>query len=1418
MNKNQLKKVINTLQTYVDNKIDNLPASYEEKLLLTVPKESIDKSKADAATNENPYTINIPGNGFEYVEGMFNNADIIIEYNGKKYMITEAVYNTDDDIYFIESENNYFAFDINKINSSDTQLLIFKLDTTNITDIKLYMRKKDINIANLKVGNSISIGRVGSRGPYSAAIGYNVEASGTNSHAEGNDTEALGHSSHAEGSNTIASGSFSHAEGIDTKALGDSSHTEGVGTTASGESSHAEGYYTKASSEYQHVQGKYNIEDTAKKYAHIVGNGKRDNNRSNAHTLDWQGNAWFAGEVQGSNIPHIISEETVLTVPAASIDKTKAAAARVDAPYNLDVSSVFTKDDTKEYFITYGGKTFNIDNNDINISVGYNAEGVEDATKTQIVIYKLDTTNVTDINVVAKKIQYLDDLYLDKDLKIKNSISVGNRMGAIGEYSSAIGVNVIASGESSHAEGAYTTASGISSHAEGAYTTASRNYSHAEGYKTIASGNYSHAEGVMTTASGYKSHAEGAYTIASGDSSHAEGDSTKASSDHQHVQGRYNIEDTANKYAHIVGNGKKDKSTNYEEVRSNAHTLDWEGNAWYAGEVQATNLPYTISETALFNITVDQLNKAYTESQSSDDSTMYIEVPNFTIKDDTLFFIEINNKRYRLSGLYTEDITEHNKTRLSMVFFNINDTTNNIQGGDAQTYIDKTNEYSENVALVSINRIDDKKPPIFTSGIKLFEISVNKLNMILLGKDVDIYNSLSIQRKSGSKIGQCSTAMGGLTEASGDCTHAEGYGTIASGYCSHAEGNGSKASSDYSHAEGMGTTSSGDSSHTEGKYTKASGCSSHAEGVFAIASGDTSHAEGYRTKASSQYQHVQGQCNIEDTANKYAHIVGNGTDDTARSNAHTLDWEGNAWYAGKLSQEGTPTEDKDLVTKKYVDDSHPRIVNEYTIELTADELNALHADAYYGTASSYSVMVSSYNFNFTDISHVEVFVKFKDKLLYIKDHCYYNNFYFRKNIVTGADGEYFANIYIEEQNYKFTEGITIYLKEVSTYYSSVFNPNDVVIGNSITIGGRNYADGYGYKIGQFSAAIGSNVRAPYDGSVAIGINTAADNNYAFASGEGTIAGDRGSHAEGYNTVANGEYSHAEGESTHATGKFSHAEGGGTNANSIGSHAEGQDTVACGDYSHVEGKSTNSYGASYLHVQGMYNADRDYKDAKKYAHIVGNGHYDEETKTEVRSDAHTLDWEGNAWYSGKLTVGKDPEEDMDVTTKKYVDEHSISVIDGFTMRDQTNNYKYLMQLRDGVLTSVLLPSSISVDSSSLTNLNDGDIIEGKDLVINATYPDGTTSALSDSDKKNIICTPKELTADVKQITVKYKVGDYELTQTINVTVSAFDPAVKLQDFNYTSNGDGTYTLTGWKETHNGVASTEMIIPNNKKIIL
>ena len=142
-------------------------------------------------------------------------------------------------------------------------------------------------------------------GSYSHSEGYDAEASGYASHAEGEKTQASGHASHAQGSNTTASGGDSHAEGIGTTASGEGSHAEGKNTTASGYYSHAEGRGTVASRGSHHVEGEYNIVDALGssldgrgKYLHIAGNGEDDDHRSNAHTLDWEGNTWYQGRIK----------------------------------------------------------------------------------------------------------------------------------------------------------------------------------------------------------------------------------------------------------------------------------------------------------------------------------------------------------------------------------------------------------------------------------------------------------------------------------------------------------------------------------------------------------------------------------------------------------------------------------------------------------------------------------------------------------------------------------------------------------------------------------------------------------------------------------------------------------------------------------------------------------------------------------------------------------------------------------------------------------------------------------------------------------------------------------------------------------------------------------------------------------------
>lgn len=75
-----------------------------------------------------------------------------------------------------------------------------------------------------------------------------------------------------------------------------------IGTTTVGHHSHCEGYGTVAIADGQHVQGIYNELDATCKYLDIVGNGKDEYGRSNAYTLDKEGNGWFAGDVEAQRV------------------------------------------------------------------------------------------------------------------------------------------------------------------------------------------------------------------------------------------------------------------------------------------------------------------------------------------------------------------------------------------------------------------------------------------------------------------------------------------------------------------------------------------------------------------------------------------------------------------------------------------------------------------------------------------------------------------------------------------------------------------------------------------------------------------------------------------------------------------------------------------------------------------------------------------------------------------------------------------------------------------------------------------------------------------------------------------------------------------------------------------------------------
>lgn len=205
-------------------------------------------------------------------------------------------------------------------------------------------------------------------------------------------------------------------------------------------------------------------------------------------------------------------------------------------------------------------------------------DSIPDRNTTAVEIIASRNFELSNMIIFEEEFKKMDSKFFPESIE---NITVGSRMDgeSIGENSSAFGGSITASGTNSHAEGLSSRATGDYSHAEGYGAKARGRGSHAEGQDTEAKGNYSHAEGYGTTASGIYSHAEGQSAEAKGNYSHAEGCDTKASGNYSHVQGKYNIEDTENKYAHIVGGGE----STYE--RSNIHTLDWTGNAWYKNEV-----------------------------------------------------------------------------------------------------------------------------------------------------------------------------------------------------------------------------------------------------------------------------------------------------------------------------------------------------------------------------------------------------------------------------------------------------------------------------------------------------------------------------------------------------------------------------------------------------------------------------------------------------------------------------------------------------------------------------------------------------------------------------------------------------------------------------------------------------------------
>lgn len=517
-----------------------------------------------------------------------------------------------------------------------------------------------------------------------------------------------------------------------------------------------------------------------------------------------------------------------------------------------------------------------------------------------------------------------------------SSHAEGQQTSAIDILSHAEGYKTYAASTASHAEGYQTTADSIYSHAEGNKTrsygpyshaqgcssSATAQSSHAEGQETRASGMYSHAQGYLTTAKGSAGHAEGNYTLASGMYSHAAGERTVAQGYAQTVIGRYNIQQgssattASSDNAFIIGNGLNGNN------KSNAMSITWAGDQTLAGALtlgsQATASNQAVRLDQILNNLIDGSGSSALHQISSTATGQYAVALGKETKASGDYSFTIGEKT--LAGtIYDNNSSKYTKQTYAQGY---GSTANGWQAHAEGQNTFAGSVDSNNVGSAAhaegyaTSAVQGNGP--HSQGVQ----TLARYN----GAHAEGYNSIAASTAAHAQgyqttvNGIASHAEGYLTAAgdygshsqgmrtvaSGDYSHAEGYGSTASGYeahaegyqtlasnsSSHAEGRGTSATSPQSHAEGYNTRASGQYSHAEGQYTYTTGYDAHAEGSHTTASGDHSHAAGLYTIANRQAQIAIGKYNVTPTTAQ-AFIIGNGASTAARSNAMTVDWDGN---------------------------------------------------------------------------------------------------------------------------------------------------------------------------------------------------------------------------------------------------------------------------------------------------------------------------------------------------------------------------------------------------------------------------------------------------------------------------------------------------------------------------------------------
>ena len=849
------------------------------------------KSLTDLATLFGIEIINI--------EDSYTVATNVITYNETQYTLKngDVFYVVDTnvpDYWFSKDDYKLYKMETTKVDLSQ-YALITKVDEKNAEQDEIISKKPGLKVSDGEIFNNYE----------------NNVATGGFSHAEGNKNTASGLASHAEGSENFSSGDISHAEGINNKAIGDYTHVEGQGNEAEGIGSHAEGVLTKAKGNVSHTEGGYT--EATGVGSHAGGYfTKADQNFQMAIGVANEENKTGAlFSVGGGTVDdemNVTERKTVFEVfQDGRVEKNGVEVATVnDVPEANNGTLTIQKNG-----VTLGTFSANQSSDStINITTAEEGGGsfaVEDK------LSQVDLNTIANagnygiasdcINIPSNKPgtlfvgnyengQYAQQLFIDgeNNMWVRTSTTVNNSMWTSWERVAKLNLEQ---------ENMLINA-----------TSKTHNLWDGEYHKDkMLTSEY----GVLQGATGYISGKNG-INFFNGDIVYftkgitlwvygPDGKSIKATSgtSYNDYCNYYTISYDTSVYDYAIASFYVQATTvQYKVYISKTPVLKYypiNNDIATLGDCMSIIDPVA-SGTLSLNRSVNSNIGKYSVSLGG---------WNYATADYSNaqgYYTQARGKYSMATNYHTDAFGNYSHAE---GYYSIAaGKYSHAEGGGYESsgpfvWVEVLNENTVKLSSTSSSQLDNfEKCKI--GEIVALEINGETKYFKITGKNSNNY-SISLDTES-------SFTQESLTSSFMD---------IMSPY--------SIAFGEYSHAEGQGTSALGNVSHAEGYYT--------------YAQGDYSHAEGKETFATHAAQHVIGAYNALDestnTSNErgtYVEIVGNGETDNSRSNARTLDWDGNEVLSGSVTATGFKIPDgtssqvltadggikDDLVPKSYVDE------------------------------------------------------------------------------------------------------------------------------------------------------------------------------------------------------------------------------------------------------------------------------------------------------------------------------------------------------------------------------------------------------------------------------------------------------------------------------------------------------------------